>query len=139
MPPDRAKPGTPEDEEAQTVIVAESDVFARMVLAQFLRECGYDVLEAATSDDVLALVRSGRKADVLLLDAQISGGLAGFTLTRQVRENFPDTEIVLTFGVARAADKAAEICDKGPLERPYHPQEIVSRIKRLRQNRTPKP
>lgn len=138
MPVETAKAGTPRDNAADTVIVAESDVFARMVLAQFLRECGYEVLEAATSDDVLALLRSGRAVDVLLLDAQISGGLAGFTLTRHVRENFPGIEIVLTFGVARAAEKAGEICDDGPLERPYHPQEIVNRIRRLRQSRASK-
>ena len=139
MPAETAKTGTPRNEGAQAVIVAESDVFARMVLDQYLRECGYAVLEAPTSDDVLAVLRSGRKIDVLLLDAQISGGLAGFTLTRHVRENFPDTEIVLTFGVVKAAAKAGEICEDGPLERPYHPQEIVTRIKRLRQSRTPKP
>ena len=128
----------PHNDAAETVIVAESDIFARMVLAQYLRECGYEVLEAATSDDVLALFDSGRRIDILLLDAQISGGLAGFTLTRQVREKFPATEIVLTFGVARSAEKAGEICDQGPLERPYHPQEVMRRIKSLRQKRTPK-
>jgi DNA-binding response OmpR family regulator len=124
---------------ADTAVVAESDILARLVLAQYLRECGYEVLEAATSEDVLALFRSGRKIDVILLDAQISGGLAGFTLTRQIREKYPDTEIVLTFGIVKAAEKAGEICDQGPLERPYHPQEIVKRIKRLRRNRASKP
>jgi CheY-like chemotaxis protein len=135
----RVKASTPQKNAAETVLVAESDVFARLVLAQYLRECGYEVLEAATSDDVLALFRSGRTIDVLLLDAQISGGLAGFTLTRHIREKFPGTEIVLTFGLVKAAEKAGEICDKGPLERPYHPQEIVKRIKRLRQSRASKP
>ena len=134
-----AKASPPQDDAAETVIVAETDIFARLVLAQYLRECGYEVLEAATSDDVLAVFRSGRKIDVLLVDAQISGGLAGFALTRLIRETFPGTEIVLTFGVVKAAEKAAEICDDGPLERPYHPQEIVRRIKRLRQNRPRKP
>ena len=139
MSSESVKADVPRDNAAETVLVAESDIFARMVLAQYLRECGYDVLEAGTSDDVLALFRSGRRIDVILLDAQISGGLAGFTLTRQIRENFPDTEIVLTFGVVRAAEKAGDICDEGHLERPYHPQEIVSRIQRLRQSRAQKP
>jgi CheY-like chemotaxis protein len=134
-----AKASTPQDNAAETVLVAESDIYARMVLAQFLRECGYDVLEAGTSEDVIALFHSGRRIEVLLLDAQISGGLAGFTLTRQIRENFPNTEIVLTFGLARAAEKAGDICDEGPLERPYHPQEIIRRIKRLRESRAQKP
>lgn len=134
-----ANPNTPRAEAAQTVIVAESDVFARLVLTQYLRECGYDALEATTSEDVLALFQSSRAIDVVLLDAQISGGLAGFTLTRQLREKYPDTEIVLTFGVVKAAEKAGEICDQGPLERPYHPQEIITRIKGLRETRVPNP
>lgn len=139
MPSTPQKASAPRGDAQETVIVAETEIFARMVLAQYLRECGYEVLEAATSEDVLAVFRSGRRIDILLLDAQLSGGLSGFTLTRQVRENFPDTEIVLTFGIAKAAEKAADVCDKGPLERPYHPQEIVRRIRRLRQNRVPKP
>ena len=97
------------------------------------------MLEAATSEDVLALFGSDRKIYVVLLDAQISGGLAGLTLTRQIREKFSQTEIVLTFGIAKAAEKAGEICDEGPLEQPYRPQEIVKKIKRLRQGRTLKP
>jgi DNA-binding response OmpR family regulator len=131
-----AKTNVSHDAPAETVIVAESDILARMVLAQYLRECGYDVVEAPSSNDVMTVLRSGRKVDVILLDAQISGGLAGFTLARQVRETYPGVEIVLTFGVAKAAEKAGEICDDGPLERPYHPREIVARIKRLRQKRT---
>ena len=139
MPSEPVKSSPARESATETVLVAESDVLARTVLAQFLRECGYDVLEAATSDDVVALFRSGRRIHVLLLDAQISGGLAGFTLTRHIRERFPGTEVVLTFGIAKAAEKAGDICDKGPLERPYHPQEILKRIRRLRQNRTSRP
>ncbi|MGH6876125.1 MAG: response regulator [Rhizomicrobium sp.] len=126
------------DTPLETVIVAESDMLARMVLSQYLRECGYEVVEAPTSDDVMMVLRSGRNVGVILMDAQISGGLAGFTLARQVRDTYPDVEIVLTFGLVKTAEKAGEICDKGPLERPYHPQEIVRRIKRLRQKNKPK-
>ena len=139
MPSGSAKASPPRDAAAETVVVAESDVLARTVLAQYLRECGYNVMEAATSDDVLAVLRSGRGIDVVLLDAQISGGLAGFSLARHIRENFPGTEIVLTFGIAKAAQKAGEICDEGPLKRPYQPHEILKRIKRLRQSRAQKP
>jgi len=123
------------DAPAGTVVVAESDILARMVLAQYLRECGYEVVEAPTSDDVMTVLRSGRKVDVILLDAQISGGLAGFTLARQVRENHPKVDIVLTFGVAKAAEKAGDLCEQGPIGKPYHPQQLVRRIKRLREKR----
>ena len=86
MPSGNAKASPPRDVGKETVIVAESDALARTVLAQYLRECGYNVMEAATSDDVLAVLRSGRGIQVVLLDAQISGGVAGFTLARHIRE-----------------------------------------------------
>jgi hypothetical protein len=43
--------------------------------------------------------------------------------------------VILTSGVARAADKAGDLCDDGPLEKPYHPQEVVRRINLLRERR----
>jgi hypothetical protein len=41
----------------------------------------------------------------------------------------------LTTGAARAAGKAGELCDDGPLEKPYHTQEVVRRINLLRERR----
>jgi CheY-like chemotaxis protein len=122
----------------ETVLVAGPDVLARMVLAEYLRECGYEVMEAGTAEDVLIVLRSGQKIGVLLLNSQISQG-KGFGLAREVRENYPEVDIVLTFGIAKSAEKASEICDKGPQERPYHPQEIVRRIQKLRGAHKPPP
>jgi DNA-binding response OmpR family regulator len=114
----------------ETVLVAVGDVLARMSFAEYLRECGYEIIEAGSAEDVRTVMQSGPMIDVLLLDWQISNW-EGFSLTRDVREKHPATNIVLTFGIARAAEKAGEICDDGPLERPYHPQEILRRIQKL--------
>jgi hypothetical protein len=43
--------------------------------------------------------------------------------------------VILTSGVAKAAAKAGELCDVGPLEKPYHPSEIIRRIGVLRERR----
>jgi hypothetical protein len=45
----------------------------------------------------------------------------------------------LTSGSARAADKASDLCDDGPLEKPYHPQEVARRIKLLQERRRTAP
>jgi DNA-binding response OmpR family regulator len=121
-----------------TVLVGEPDVLARMALAEYLRECGYEVIEAGSADEVLTVLRSGRLVETLLLNSQISEG-SGFALAREVRETYSDVDIVLTFGLAKSAEKAGEICDKGPLERPYHPREIVRRIEKLRRARNMSP
>jgi DNA-binding response OmpR family regulator len=120
----------------EVVLVAEPDVLARVVLAEYLRECGFEVIEAGSAPDVLTVLRSGQKIDILLLNSQLSDG-SGFSLAREVRENYPRIDIVLTFGIARSAEKAGEICDGGPLDRPYHPQEVVRRIQGMRRGRKP--
>jgi hypothetical protein len=43
--------------------------------------------------------------------------------------------VILTSGVAKAADKAGDLCDEGPLAKPYHPQDVVRRINLLREGR----
>jgi CheY-like chemotaxis protein len=137
MPRPEAKT-QPSPANLETVLVAEPDVLARMVLAEYLRECGYEVMEAGSAEEVLTVLRSGRKIEVLLLNSQISQG-RGFELAREVRKNHPGTGIVLTFGIAKSAEKAGEICDDGPQERPYHPQEVVRRIQKLRRARKAPP
>ncbi len=105
-----------------------------MALAEYLRECGYEVVEAASAQEVLTVLHSGQIIEVLLLNSRISGE-QGFALAHEVRRNHPDIDVVLTFGIAKAAEKAGEICDEGPLARPYHPRGIVRRIQRLRRSR----
>lgn len=120
---------------SNTIVVVEPDVLARTVLADYLRECGYRVVECANADDVLIILSAGRKIDVILSEVELGGDLDGFRLARQIRETHPTVEVLLTSGAANAADKAADLCDEGPLEKPYHPRDVVRRINRLRERR----
>jgi CheY-like chemotaxis protein len=120
---------------ASVIIVVEPDILARMVIADYLRDCGYKVVEGVDADDVLAVLEAGRKIDVIMAEVRLAGSLDGFGLARQIREDHPEIDVILTSGVARAADKAGDLCDDGPLEKPYHPQEVVRRINLLRERR----
>ena len=118
-----------------TVLVVEPDILVRMVIASYLRDCGYKVLEGVTAADVLALLGSGQKVDVVLSEARLPDGMDGFGLAHWVRAHHPHVDVILTCGAARAADKAGDLCEDGPLEKPYHPQEVVRRINLLRERR----
>jgi CheY-like chemotaxis protein len=118
-----------------TVIVVEPDILARMVIAEYLRECGYKVIEASTADDVLAVLGAGQQIAIVMAEIQLAGAMDGFALAQWVRTNYPSIDVILTSGVAKAADKAGDLCDSGPLQRPYHPQEVVRRISMLRERR----
>jgi DNA-binding response OmpR family regulator len=118
-----------------TILLVDSDILVRMAIASYLRDCGYRVLEGATAADVLILLGSGQKVDVVLSEARLPDGADGFRLAHWVRAHHPDVDVILTCGAARAADKAGDLCEDGPLEKPYHPREVVRRINLLRERR----
>lgn len=115
------------------LIVADADVLIRNALAEYLRNCGYKVFEAATSDEVIIALEEGAVGiDALLADAQLTGKFNAFELRIWVREHYPDVEIVLAGNIDSAAKAAGNLCDEGPhLQRPYEPERVAAHIKRL--------
>src|ERR1700730_10043202 len=116
-----------------TILVVEPDILVRMTIADYLRSCGYRVFEGVTADDVVTVLGTEHKIDIVLAEVLLSGSMDGFALARWVREKHPGVDVILTSGIAKAAEQAADLCDEGPLEKPYHPQEVVRRINILRE------
>lgn len=118
---------------AHTVLVVEDEVLIRMVISEYLRDCGYRVIEAASADEaLLVLQQTDLKVDVVLSDVEMPGSMDGFGLAQWVRQHRKDLDIILVGNAARAADAAADLCESAPtLGKPYEPQVVVGRIRRL--------
>jgi CheY-like chemotaxis protein len=117
----------------QTVLVVEDEILIRLVIADYLRECGYRVHEAVNAEEAVAILQSPEvSVDVVFSDVEMPGSMDGFGLARWVRANKPGTQVILTSGAERSADIAATLCEAGPLlEKPYPSQDVVDRIKQL--------
>jgi DNA-binding response OmpR family regulator len=126
--------GTP-----STILVVEPDILVRMVIASYLRDCGYKVLEGVSAADALAVLGSGQQIDFVLSEVRLRGKVNGFALAHMVREQYPNVDVILTSSVTRAADKARNLCEESPLEKPYEPHEVVRRINLLRERRRTAP
>ena len=118
-----------------TILVVEPDILVRMVIASYLRDCGYKVLEGVSAADVMTVLGSGQKVDLVFSEVRPQGRVNGFGLARMLRDQYPDVDALLTSGVTRAADKARDLCEEGPLEKPYEPHEVARRINLLRERR----
>jgi DNA-binding response OmpR family regulator len=129
----------PSEASPSTVLVIEPDILVRMTIADYLRQCGYRVFEGATADDVVSVLGTRQKIDVIFAEVQLGGSMDGFGLARWVREKHPGIDVILTAGIAKAAEQAADLCDEGPLEKPYHPQEVGRRINILLERRRTAP
>jgi DNA-binding response OmpR family regulator len=118
---------------AQTILLAEGEVLVRYAIADYLRECGYRVIEVSSAEEALEVFREASiEVSVLLSSAELAGPMDGFALARWVRANRAEVGVMLAGTISREADAAAELCDNGPkLSRPYEPQAVVDRIRRL--------
>lgn len=103
----------------------------RTALAGYLRECGYEVVEAGTTEEATQALRLDMKFDLAFLDVEGDEG-AGFQLARIIRKSRPEVRIVLAAGVARAAAGAGDLCEQGPMQRrPYDHRTLERHIRRL--------
>lgn len=114
-----------------TILLVEADVLVRVPLGQYLRECGYKVVEAAAGDEAKALLdEPGSGIEIVLTN--VNAKEAGFTLATWVRTNHPHVDVVLAGTVAGAVEKAGNLCEDGPAKSvPYDHKLLHERIRQL--------
>jgi CheY-like chemotaxis protein len=120
-------------QKAETILVVDGDVLARAVIADYLRNCGYRVIEAQDAREAQhALEQEGPAVDVILADVELPGEADGFQLAQWVRENRAPVKVVLSSKVEQTAEIADELCDEAPnVRKPYEPLTVLNYIRKL--------
>jgi DNA-binding NtrC family response regulator len=133
---DRNHPVSPELR--QTILVVDDEVLIRTAISEYLRDCGYKVIEAASVDEaVLVLQQAVITVHIVLSDVEMPGARDGFALAQWVRQHRPTVHVILAGSPARATKAAGELCDSGPmLAKPYDPQIVLDQIRRLLATKT---
>ncbi|MEG3178639.1 response regulator [Sphingomonas sp. RB3P16] len=125
------------------ILIVDSDIISRHVIADYLRHCGYAVVEASTTEEAItALGEASLGIDVILCDVGAVGSQPAFGLAHWVRSHQPQLEVRLAGSLAGVANTAADLCESGPhLNKPYEPEAVVDYVKRLRaaRNRAKEP
>jgi CheY-like chemotaxis protein len=119
-PAEAPRPGS--DANAPVVLVVEDVVLVRMVVAAYLREGGFQVIEASNADDAVRVLRAA-PVDVVFSDVRMPGTTDGHGLADWVRQNKPKVRIVLGSGVE------SEIRDEAILKKPYDQGQLLGRIR----------
>lgn len=119
------------------ILVVEDDVLIRLSISEILRECGYTVYETGNVAEAQAIFQAGLAVDVVFSDVQMPGEQNGFDLARWVRAHHPDTPVILTSGVARMAEDAADLCGQADfVSKPYDHGSILMRMRALLEARS---
>jgi CheY-like chemotaxis protein len=115
----------------ECVLVIEHDTLVRYPLAEYLRECGYRVLEAVNYTEARALLdKASHRIDVVLADIQ-TPDQDGFMFSSWLRRAHPHVELLVSGTVAKIAQNAGELCEEGPAgtKSPNY-REVLDRIRR---------
>jgi CheY-like chemotaxis protein len=117
---------------APTVLVVVDEVLVRMAVSEYLRECGYNVVETSDAHEAIEVMTSDVAVDVAFSDIAMPGSLDGFGLAQWIRRERPEIKVILSSGVARSAKAAGELCQEGPmLAKPYEHADLERRIRAL--------
>ena len=108
------------------MLVLEQDVLIRAAITDYLRSCGYRVLEARNAAEALTILQASSEPIRVVLSAAENG----FKLSAWLKANRPNTRMIWATNAERAAQAAGDLCEAGPQrKRPYDPQLLVQQIK----------
>ena len=115
---------------AATVLVVDDEETARMVVSQFLRSKGYEVLEAGTMADARAFISKG-VADIIILDVRLPDGYGPHLLTETSRLPLrPQVIIVTAHGEVSMAVDAMKNGAQDFMEKPLDLLELEKSVNR---------
>lgn len=93
---DRSRPHM--DGDTVTVLIVEDEALLRLVLANELRDQGYNTVEAANAAEAIDMLEQSDKIRALFADVELPGSMNGLLLARYVNKKWPDVTIVITSG-----------------------------------------
>ena len=120
-------------ERIPAILVVEDEVLIRLVIADYLRECGFKIYEAGTAAEAVDILQSDKATiDLIFSDVRMPGEMDGFALAQWVRTNRPGLPIILTSGDRKKSATAKELCENEPFfAKPYDVAAVVVHIRRL--------
>jgi DNA-binding NtrC family response regulator len=83
------------------VLVVEDEVLIRFDLSDHLRDCGFDVVEAANADEALQFLASV-PIDVVVTDVRMPGSMDGIQLAHLLHRERPQIGVIVVSGHADA-------------------------------------
>lgn len=112
------------------ILVVEDEDAIREVVALNLRLAGYEVTEAASAEQALAVFSPPAGFDVAVLDIMLPG-MNGFSLCETIRRDSASIGIIMLSAKTLETDKikGLSIGADDYMTKPFSPSELVARVK----------
>jgi CheY-like chemotaxis protein len=120
------------------VLLVEDEGLIRLVIAEILRDEGFDVMEARNGDEAASALDRVDGFDVLFTDVQMPGKLDGIDVAVYARNRDPTIPVLIVSGLAGKSVMSRLQVLEPPvvfIDKPYSPEKIVETVRRLAQRR----
>jgi CheY-like chemotaxis protein len=100
------------------VLVVEDEPLIRMCALDFVRDAGFEAIEAANADDAIEILGARDDIGVVFTDVNMPGSMDGLKLAAVARGRWPPIDFIVTSG--RLPPAANDMPDRGLfLAKPY--------------------
>jgi CheY-like chemotaxis protein len=110
----------------ETILFVEDEALVRMDMAEFLRECGFRVHEAADANEALEVLQAKINVDLVFTDINLPNGINGVELAEWTLSNRPGVKVLVTTGAAPRAGVPQAMGSL--LAKPYTGRELLDRV-----------
>lgn len=111
------------------ILIVEDEVLTRIAAAEFLRDCGFAVIEAANVEEAQVLIASKVFIDLVFTDIQMPGAMDGRSLAGWLAREKPELPVILTS--ARLDGDARSRGQRRFVRKPYLLSDIEQQIREL--------
>jgi CheY-like chemotaxis protein len=121
-----------ENPDLHTVLVVEDEMMVRMPIAEYLRDCGYTVLEAGNASEAIDAVDAEGPVSVVFSDVRMPGKMDGFGLAEWFQAHYPSVPVLLTSGYNGGRNlPAGAVARTQFIEKPYSQTQVARQIAAL--------
>ena len=112
------------------VLIVEDEFLLRMGAAEMIGDAGFDVVEAASADEAIAILEARPDIRVVFTDIQMPGSMDGLKLAAAIRGRWPPIKIIATSGLVDV--RLDDLPEGGRfLPKPYSPEQVVRTLHEL--------
>lgn len=109
------------------VLIVEDEVLIRLAVADYVRDAGYQVIEASSADEALEYLQMPNSVELVFTDVRMPGSMDGLKLAQRISELYPHLLLVVASG-----HLLPEEADGLPFfPKPYVLAEVVDKIRTL--------
>jgi signal transduction histidine kinase/CheY-like chemotaxis protein/HAMP domain-containing protein len=124
---------------SETILVAEDEMVLREMAHEFLKDCGYRVLEAASGREAILVWQQHRgEIDLLLTDMKMPEGISGMDIAEHMLAEQPGLRIIFTSGYSDdiVSPEVLERTNARFLPKPYAYADLIRLVRASLDNKT---